>query len=37
VPAEGALVIDSTSLSIESVVEKILAFANEKLTQQAAV
>jgi len=37
VPAEGALVIDSTSLSIESVVEQILAFANEKLTQQAAV
>jgi len=37
VPAEGALVIDSTSLSIEVVVEKILAFANEKLTQQAAV
>jgi cytidylate kinase len=37
VPAEGALAIDSTSLSIESVVEKILAFANEKLTQQAAV
>jgi len=37
VPAEGALVIDSTSLSIESVVEKILAFANEKLTQQTAV
>lgn len=35
VPAEGALVLDSTELSIDEVVSKILAFANEKLTQQA--
>ncbi|WP_371378938.1 (d)CMP kinase [Thalassotalea aquiviva] len=32
VPAEGALIIDSTELSIEQVVEKILLFANEKLS-----
>jgi len=32
-PAEGALVIDSTVLSINEVVDKILSFANEKLTQ----
>lgn len=31
VPAEGALTIDSTELSIEAVVEQIIAFANEKL------
>lgn len=33
VPAEGALIVDSTELSIEEVVRKILSFANEKLTQ----
>ncbi|NMP31399.1 (d)CMP kinase [Thalassotalea sp. M1531] len=33
VPAEGALVIDSTDLSIQEVVNKILSFTNEKLTQ----
>lgn len=32
VPAEDALVIDSTELSIDEVVGKILALANEKLT-----
>ena len=32
VPAEGALLVDSTDLSIEEVVNKILSFANEKLT-----
>ena len=32
VPAEGSLSIDSTNLSIEDVVTKILTFANEKLT-----
>ncbi|WP_371189176.1 (d)CMP kinase [Thalassotalea maritima] len=32
VPAEGALIIDSTQLSATQVVEKILAFANEKLS-----
>lgn len=31
VPAEGALVIDSTELSIDEVVGKILSFSNEKL------
>ncbi|WP_448246179.1 (d)CMP kinase [Thalassotalea agariperforans] len=31
VPAEGALIIDSTDISIEEVVNKILSFANEKL------
>ncbi|MGJ8692325.1 MAG: (d)CMP kinase [Thalassotalea sp.] len=31
VPAEGALLVDSTDLSIEEVVNKILSFANEKL------
>jgi len=31
VPAEGALVIDSTDLSIDEVVSKILSFSNEKL------
>ncbi|MGK2233623.1 (d)CMP kinase [Colwellia polaris] len=31
VPAEGALIIDSTELSIEEVVGKILSFSNEKL------
>lgn len=31
VPAEGALVIDSTELSIDEVVSKILSFSNEKL------
>ena len=30
VPAEGALIIDSTELSIEEVVGKILSFSNEK-------
>ncbi|MDT0602141.1 (d)CMP kinase [Thalassotalea castellviae] len=33
VPAEGALIVDSTELSIDEVVRKILSFANEKLTQ----
>ena len=33
VPAEGALIIDSTDLSIREVVNKILSFTNEKLTQ----
>lgn len=32
IPAEGALIIDSTNLSIQEVVNKILSFANEKLT-----
>ena len=32
VPAEGALIIDSTKLSIGEVVSKILSFTNEKLT-----
>ena len=32
VPAEGALIVDSTDLSIQEVVNKILSFANEKLT-----
>lgn len=32
IPAEGALIIDSTDLSIEEVVNKVLSFANEKLT-----
>jgi cytidylate kinase len=31
IPAEGALVIDSTDLSIDEVVSKILSFSNEKL------
>ena len=31
VPAEGALIVDSTELSIQEVVNKILSFANEKL------
>ncbi|WP_286235720.1 (d)CMP kinase [Thalassotalea sediminis] len=35
VSAEGALVIDSTELSIEQVVDKILSFTNEKLTQSS--
>lgn len=33
VPAEGALEIDSTELSIDQVVEKILGFAQEQLAQ----
>ena len=33
VPAEGALLIDSTDLSIQEVVNKMLSFTNEKLTQ----
>jgi len=33
IPAEGALIVDSTSLSIEEVVDKILSFTNEELTQ----
>ncbi|MDO6446071.1 (d)CMP kinase [Colwellia sp. 1_MG-2023] len=33
VPAEGALIIDSTELSIDEVVSKILSFTNEKLTK----
>jgi len=33
VPAEGALVIDSTSLSIKEVVSKILSFSSDKLTK----
>jgi len=32
VPAEGALIVDSTDLSIQEVVNKVLSFANEKLT-----
>ena len=32
VPAEGALIVDSTDLSIDEVVAKILTFANGKLT-----
>jgi cytidylate kinase len=32
IPAEGALIVDSTNLSIEEVVTKILTFANGKLT-----
>jgi cytidylate kinase len=35
VPAEGALIVDSTELSINEVVNNILSFANEKLTQNA--
>lgn len=31
VPAEGALIIDSTDVSIKDVVSKVLSFANEKL------
>ncbi len=31
VPAEGALIVDSTELSIDEVVSKILSFSNEKL------
>ena len=31
VPAEGALIIDSTELSIDEVVSKILSFCNDKL------
>lgn len=31
VPAEGALLIDSTELSVDEVVAKILSYANEKL------
>ncbi|RHW77104.1 (d)CMP kinase [Colwellia sp. RSH04] len=33
IPAEGALTLDSTDLSIQEVVNKVLSFANEKLTQ----
>jgi cytidylate kinase len=32
IPAEGALIVDSTDLSIKEVVAKILTFANGKLT-----
>mgnify|MGYP006088113735 FL=1 len=32
VPAEDALIVDSTELSIQEVVNKVLSFANEKLT-----
>jgi cytidylate kinase len=32
-PAEDALVLDSTEFSIDEVVSKILSFANGKLTQ----
>jgi cytidylate kinase len=32
IPAEGALIIDSTDISITEVVNKILIFANGKLT-----
>ena len=31
IPAEGALIVDSTELSIDEVVSKILSFSNEKL------
>ncbi|WP_448556654.1 (d)CMP kinase [Thalassotalea montiporae] len=37
VPAEGALIIDSTELSIDEVVSKILSFTNEKLTQTETI
>lgn len=37
VPAEGALIIDSTELSIDEVVSKILSFVNEKLTQTETI
>jgi CMP/dCMP kinase len=37
VPAEGALIVDSTELSIDEVVRKILSFANEKLTETTNV
>ena len=33
IPAEGALIVDSTELSIVEVVSKILSFTNEKLTK----
>jgi len=33
VPAEGALLVDSTEFSVQEVVNKVLSFANEKLTQ----
>ncbi len=33
IPADDALTIDSTNLSVQEVVNKILSFANEKLTQ----
>lgn len=32
IPAEGALIVDSTDLSIQEVVNKVLSFANGKLT-----
>ncbi|NQZ90475.1 MAG: (d)CMP kinase [Colwellia sp.] len=32
IPAEGALIVDSTDLSIDEVVAKVLTFANGKLT-----
>ena len=35
IPAEGSLVIDSTDISIDEVVDRILSFANGKLTQTA--
>ncbi len=35
VPAEGALVIDSTALSVNEVVSRILSFSNDKLTKIA--
>ncbi|GAA5137119.1 (d)CMP kinase [Thalassotalea piscium] len=37
VPAEGALILDSTDLSIDEVVERILTFTNEKLTQKTTI
>ena len=33
IPAEGSLIIDSTELSIEDVVNEILTFSNKKLTK----
>ena len=33
VPAEGALIVDSTELSIDDVVSKVLMFTHERLTQ----
>jgi cytidylate kinase len=36
VPAEGALIVDSTELSIDEVVGKILSFTHEKLMQTEA-
>lgn len=37
VPAEGALTLDSTNLSVIEVVEKIFSFSNEKAAQKAVI